>query len=163
MTRTIAFMFAAGIVLMVCECGLNAPGSPVAYDSPRYADVASLADDWRADPALPSIGTPRCESALGDIEIRTATEREWIDDLRLCPVMPDGCSTAQGVCATGTVMHHHGQWLIYLSPGESADGHRITVRHEAAHVLSWCSTGALDSGHGTAAVWGSAGVVWRAM
>ena len=166
MTRTDALMLTvAALALMAFECQLHAPGAPIAYDSPYYDDVTALADDWRVSD-LPSIETQRCADALADIEIRTATEREWIDELRLCPMMPDGCSTAPGcagdVCATGTVMHHHGQWLVYLSPGEDASGHRITTQHEVAHVLSWCTTGALDYGHTDADVWGGAGVVWRA-
>ena len=99
------------------------------------------------------------------IVLRTATEREWVDDLRLCPMTPAGCSRAggcSGTCVTGTVIQHSGRWLVYVSPGESTDGHVVTVRHEVAHVFSWCTTGALDYAHSTPGVWGAAGVVWRA-
>lgn len=51
---------------------------------------------------------------------------------------------------------------VYLSPGESADGHVITVRHEVAHVLSWCTGRGLDYAHAHRDVWGPDGPVWRA-
>lgn len=65
---------------------------------------------------------------------------------------------------------HYGDALPAPHPGESADGHAITVRHEVAHVLSWCTGRGLDYSHSHAAVWGPQGVVhvrpprdpWRA-
>ncbi len=135
-----------------------------ARDRGAARGVDDIAWQWAADPALPTIDTPRCDVALSEIDLRTATEREWIDELRLCPMMPDGCSRAPGCtggCATGVVYRIAGAWRVYLSPGESADGHGITVRHEAAHVLSWCTGRGLDYSHSRADVWGPQGVVWR--
>lgn len=143
-------------------------GYPIAPDSPGWAwlaEVDDMAADWRADPALPSIDTPRCAEQLARLEVRTATEDEWIEQLRLCPRMSGGCSTRCGrgvsTCATGTVTWATGAPRVYLSPGESADGHAVTVRHEVAHVLSWCVGRGIDYGHSHADVWGPQGVVWR--
>lgn len=155
-------------LLALASCVPPWQGTPIDPASPGWvwlAEVADLAVDWRADPALPSIDTPRCERALADLEVRTATEVEWIGDLRLCPRMPDGCSTRCGrgvtTCATGTVTWASGSPVIYLSPGESADGHGVTVRHEVAHVLSGCVGRGVDAWHTHADVWGPQGVVWR--
>lgn len=141
-------------------------GTRIEPDSPGWAwlaEVDDLAADWRADSALPSIDTPRCDNQLATVEVRTATGAEWVEQLGLCPMMPDGCmkGCGTGTCATGTVNWAIGHPVIYLSPGESADGHGITVRHETAHVLSWCVGRGIDYGHSHADVWGPQGVVWR--
>lgn len=155
------------LALALTACAPPWQGSPIEPDSPGWtwlAEVDDIARDWRADSALPSIDTPRCAQQLAGLEVRTATEQEWIDQLRLCPRMEHGCSTRCGdvrVCATGTVMWSSGPPRIYLSPGESADGHGITVRHEVAHVLSWCVGRGIDYGHTHRDVWGPQGVVWR--
>ena len=169
MTRWhIAIILSAALTLMAFECQMSVPGTSLARTpetEPLHAAVDDLARAWAANPALPSIDTPRCDVALSEIELRTATEREWIDELRLCPMMPGGCSTLCGrdvtSCATGVVYRIAGGWRVYLSPGESADGHVVTVRHEVAHVLSWCTGRGLDYGHAHADVWGPEGVVWR--
>lgn len=156
------------LTLALVACVPLTTGTPIAPSSPEWvwlAKVDDLAADWRADPALPSIDTPRCREQLARLDVRTATEREWIDELRLCPMMPGGCSIqcGRGVvgCATGTVNWAEGHPVVFLSPGESADGHGITVRHEVAHVLSWCVGRGIDYGHSHADVWGPQGVVWR--
>jgi hypothetical protein len=126
------------LLLALVACAPPWQGSPIEPGSTEWtwlAEVDDLAADWRADPTLPSIDTPRCAEQLADLEVRTATEAEWIDQLRMCPRMPDGCmkGCGSGTCATGTVNWTTGPPRIYLSPGESADGH----------------------------VWGPQGVVWR--
>lgn len=168
MTRWRTLILTVALALMAFECGLHAAGTPVQPTDPEHAwlvEAEILADDWSADPALPSIDTPRCERALSQVVLHTATEREWIHEIGLCPMTPDGCSTLAGCsgdgCATGHVQYHHGEWVITLSPGEDATGHAHTVRHETAHVLNWCTTGALDYGHSHDDVWGPQGVVWR--
>ena len=161
---TLVMLATAAVVLASwAACDMDAPGT-LATERAWLDAVGEIAADWRADATLASIDTPRCVAALNGIDVRTATEREWVDDLRLCPMTPAGCSRAggcSGTCVTGTVIQHGGRWLVYVSPGESTDGHVVTVRHEVAHVLSWCTTGALDYGHSTPGVWGADGVVWR--
>ena len=163
----IAILLSTALTICAFECQMSVPGTSLARTPETealHAAVDALAWQWAADPALPSIGTPRCDVALSEIDLRTATEREWIDELRLCPMMPAGCSRAPGCtggCATGVVYRIAGAWRVYLSPGGSADGHGVTVRHEAAHVLSWCTGRGLDYGHTHADVWGPQGVVWR--
>jgi hypothetical protein len=82
-------------------------------------------------------------------------------------MMPAGCSTQPecgGVrgCVTGTVAETRNRWRVYLTPGESADGHVVTVRHEVAHILHACSVGSYDVRHTNALVWrGANSVVWR--
>lgn len=165
---TLLMLLSGALTLTAFECGLDATGTRVLPTDPEHAwlvEAEILADDWRADPALPSIDTPRCERAIAAIVLHTATEREWIQELRWCPMMPDGCSTLAGCsgtsCVTGSTVYHHGEWVVYLSPGEDASGHAATVRHETAHVLAYCTTGALDYGHSAPGVWGADGVVWR--
>ena len=165
---TLLMLATAATLLTLWACGMDVPGTPLAVSpetQPLHDAVTALADDWRADATLPSIDTPRCVGALAGLDLRTATEREWVDELRLCPMTPDGCSTLAGCpgdrCATGVVYYQRGQWRVYLSPGEDASGHAVTVRHETAHVLAWCTTGALDYGETLAGVWGARGVVWR--
>ena len=150
------------------SCDYAVPGESIARtpETEHLHDaVDALAYAWEQTPGLPSIDTPRCTVALAEIDLRTATAREWVDDLRLCPRMPDGCTVTRGgcgpSCATGVVYHMQGGWRVYLSPGESADGHAVTVRHEVAHVLSWCTGRGLDHGHTHRDVWGAEGVVWR--
>ena len=161
---TLVMLATAAVVLASwAACDMDAPGT-LATERAWLDAVGEIAADWRADATLASIDTPRCVAALNGIDVRTATEREWVDDLRLCPMTPAGCSTLAGCrayCAAGVAYHIGGRWRVYLSPGESADGHVVTVRHEVAHVLSWCTTGALDYAHSTPGVWGAAGVVWR--
>lgn len=161
---TLVMLGTAAVVLASwAACDADVPGSP-ATDRAWLDAVGELAADWRADATLASLDTPRCADALDGLDVRTATEREWIDELRLCPMTPAGCSTLAGCrayCAAGVAYHIGGRWRVYLSPGESADGHVATVRHEVAHVLSWCTTGALDYGHSAPGVWGADGVVWR--
>lgn len=153
--------YATILVFALASCAPLWQGTLIEPGSPGWvwlAEVDNLAADWRADHALPSIDTPRCAEQLASIEVRTASEDE-------CPRMPHGCSTrcGRGVtgCATGTVTWASGSPAIYLSPGESADGHAVTVRHEVAHVLSWCVGRGIDYGHAHADVWGARGVVWR--
>lgn len=171
MTRWhITILISAALTLCAFECQMSVPGTPLARTPEAealHAAVDTLAWQWAADPALPTIDTPRCDVALSEVDLRTATEREWIDELRLCPMMPGGCSTRCGSgprgCATGVVYRMDGAWRVYLSPGESADGHVATVRHEVAHVLSWCTARGLDYSHSHADVWGPQGVVWRGL
>ena len=161
---TLVMLATAAVVLASwAACDTDAPGVPVTERAWLDA-VGEIAADWRADATLASLDTPRCADALDGLEVRTATEREWVDELRLCPMTPAGCSTLAGCrayCAAGVAYHIGGRWRVYLSPGESTDGHVVTVRHEVAHVLSWCTTGALDYGHSAPGVWGAEGVVWR--
>ena len=166
---SIAFGVLAAWALGLSGCASGLPGDylPHTPETESWHTAArDLVADWRADRALPSLEANRCRDAIAHLEIRTATEDEWIDQLRLCPRMPDGCSTQCGRdvtgCATGTVLWDDWHPRVYLSPGESADGHGITVRHEVAHVLSACTSGGdLDAGHRRPEVWGSSGVVWR--
>lgn len=152
------------ITLSAFECSMHVPGESV-NDASLRSEVDTITDDWRADTSLLSIDTPRCRTALASLDIRTATEREWLDELRLCPMTPDGCSVLDGCtgdrCATGVTYYTQDAWRVYLSPGEDTAGHGQTVRHETAHVLAWCTSGAVDYGHAEAAIWGANGVVWR--
>lgn len=158
----------ACLIAWTSSAGCEAPklGAIVDPPTPWHDAIDALVADWRASD-LPSIDTPRCAHALATLEIRIPDEMEWIDQLRLCPLMPDGCHPAPGCagvwCATGTVGRRGGVWAAYLSPGENADGHAITARHEAAHVLSWCVGRGLDHTHSHDDVWASGmapGVVW---
>jgi hypothetical protein len=145
-------------------CDVGVPGVPTQREE-LHAAADALAMDWAQDATLPPIDTPRCQDALEGVDIREATEREWIDELRLCPMMPDGCSAAcgRGVtgCVAGVVYWMGGRPRVFLSPGETADGHVIAVRHEVAHVLSWCTDRGLDYAHAHADVWGADGIVWE--
>lgn len=159
---------ALACLLAWTSCDTAIPGEPIARTEATeawHAAVDDVAHAWESTPGLPSIDTPRCTVALAEVDLREATPREWVDDLRLCPRMPDGCTVTRGgcgaTCATGVTYRMRGGWRVYLSPGESADGHVITVRHEVAHVLSWCSRGYEDAGHTHRDVWGAAGPVWR--
>lgn len=137
-------------------------GTPVTYD-PWIQAVSDIQEDWRNDPTLPSIDTPHCQQALEGLEVRQATEQEWADRLRLCPYVEGGCSTiydcSGAVCATGTVQEQAGAFRVFLSPAENADGHVITVRHEVAHVLNWCTVGHFFA-H-PPHIFGGTGVVWK--
>jgi len=166
---TTALMLAtAATLLLLWACGMDVPGTPLAVTAdtqPWHDAVGAAADAWRADPTLPSIDTSRCADALAHIDLRMATEREWLDDLPYCPMTEHGCSTLAGCsgssCVTGTVYRQSGAWRVLLSPGEDASGHAVTVRHEVAHVLSWCTSGDLDYAHAVDAVWRTVpGVVW---
>lgn len=169
MTRWhVTILLSAALTLCAFECQMSVPGATLERTPETealHAAVDELAWTWEQDPALPSIDTPRCAVALAEVDLRTATEAEWVDELRICPMMPDGCSSRCGPgppgCATGVVYRMAGGWRVYVSPGESADGHGVTVRHEVAHVLSWCTGRGLDYGHTHRDVWGAQGVVWR--
>lgn len=84
--------------------------------------------------------------------------------LAIDPMTTTGCSTMGACpgdrCVTGSMVITGCDIVtIFLSPGEDASGHRITVRHEMAHALSGCTTGSLDSGHADRRVWD--GIVWQ--
>lgn len=164
----IAIILSAAITLCAFECQMSVTGESLSRTpetQPWLDAVHDAADAWRADPALPTIDTPRCATALASIDLRMATEREWIDELPYCPMTAAGCSTLAGCpgdrCVTGTLYQQSGAWRVILSPGEDASGHAVTVRHEVAHVLSWCTMGSTDPGHLVDAVWRTVpGVVW---
>lgn len=170
MTRYDVIMLGTALACLLAwtSCDYAIPGEPIARTADTeawHAAVDDIAHAWESAPGLPSIDTPRCALALAEVDLRTATDREWVDDLRVCPRMPDGCTVTRGgcgsACVTGVVYRMRGGWRVYLSPGASADGHAATVRHEVAHVLSWCTGRGLDSAHTQRDVWGPQGVVWR--
>ena len=145
------------ITLFLTACTTTLPGVAVLPTDPLQLEVTDFMRDWR-EAHLPDTNARCTDRELSNTVIHHATEHEWIDWLRLCPRMENGCSTqcGEGVigCATGTVIYEDGAFHIFLSPGENSDGHRYTVRHEMAHAMSWCSSGNLDRGHhGT--VWSS--------
>lgn len=153
-------------------CGPGPKGTVVPVTDAWYAAVRNTADDWRSEPSLPSIDNARCELWLATVEIRVVPMLEWPDTFGMCPYGPDGCYRGapcdrpeMTTCVTGTVHWYGDTPVIYLTPDENADGHVITVRHEAAHMLSACSSPNgrdLDQGHTRALVWrGSDSVVWR--
>ena len=151
------------LIVLLIACGVDIPGTPLPVTPETQAwheAVVTVVADWRADSTLLSIDTEKCTRALGGLELRTATEREWINGLRLYPYMPGGCPARAGggLCATGVVYFMDNQFRVFLSPGENTDGHVITVRHEVIHVLSWCTTGSLDHTHSNTNMWA---VVWR--
>lgn len=154
-------------VLALTACVTPPPLTALPAEHPWTAATHQLADDWEAHPTLPTLETPLCRRYVEQVRVVHTTEQEFAHHTGFCPMTSTGCSTMGGCpgtrCVTGSVVITGGDVpTILLSPGENADGHVATVRHEMAHVLSACTTGAFDSGHRDARVWGtSCGVVWR--
>lgn len=180
MKRDIAWLVFGWVVIMASVyasiamggCGPGPKGTVIASTDAWYAAIRDTADDWRSEPSLPSIDNARCELWLATVEIRVVPMLEWPDTFGMCPYGPDGCYRGapcdrpeMTTCVTGTIHWYGDSPVIYLTPDENADGHVITVRHEAAHMLSACSSPGgrdLDQGHTRALVWrGSDSVVWR--
>jgi hypothetical protein len=161
-------LLAMAITLGAFECNEHLPGEPIARTPETeawHAAIDDVAEDWASEPSLPSLDRRRCDEALAEVELRMASEDEWIGHLRICPRMPDGCSTRCGrvvECNTGTVAELRNRWRVILSPGEDASGHELTVRHEVAHILSACTGRGIDALHTSDLIWrGPGSVVWR--
>lgn len=154
-------------VLALTACVTPPPLAALPSEDPWTVAAHQLAEDWELHPTLPTLETPLCRRYVGQVRVVHTTEQEFADHTGFCPMTRSGCSTMGGCpgtrCVTGSVIITGGDVpTIFLSPEENADGHVATVRHEMAHVLSACTTGAFDSGHRDARVWGgSCGVVWR--
>lgn len=127
-----------------------------------------VSQQWNQRSTLPNVNLNNCP-LTNNYVIRVATEKEWMEHLGMCPYVQGGCSNTPPcdrveTCATGT-MRVAGQGIqrnkrlhIILSPGENADGHVITARHEMAHYLLGCASGDIDYGHTNREVW--SGVIW---
>lgn len=148
------------------------PGTEVdrlTYGAEMYNSVDFMvSQQWNQRSTLPNINSSNCPLTSNYV-IRVATEEEWMNSLGMCPYVEGGCSRkppcdSVSTCATGT-MRVAGQGIqrnkrlhIILSPGENADGHVITARHEMAHYLLGCATNNIDYGHTNREVW--QGVIW---
>lgn len=125
------------------ECQMVAPGVDVQEDSPLWEEVPSLLSDWDELGFEPI--ESHCLSQIQSLKIRTMSVEEWFS-FGLCPCMPEGiylreCSHLT-TCATGTYFVDHNDIPhIYVSDGEDSSGHRITVRHELAHIINRCNGG----------------------
>lgn len=165
--RWSVLVFLLATFLMAFECQQEVTGTSIENTIETrhlFWAVEDLVEDWKADPTLENIDTPRCHIAIEDVDLRTATEQEWIRELSVCPYTDSGCSNLAGCsewCVTGITFFLRDRWRIVLSPGENADGHVITVRHEMCHVLLACSTGDSDVFHIRRDVFGAGGVIWR--
>ena len=151
---------------LLCACITPPPLQALPQGAPWHTAALQLAEDWEAHPELPTLETGLCQRYVTQVRVVHTTEAEFAHHTGYCPRLEGGCSTMGGCpgtsCVTGSVIITGGDVpTIFLSPGENADGHRITVRHEMAHVLTACTTGAFDSGHTDKRVWGAAGIVWQ--
>ncbi|TXH10969.1 MAG: hypothetical protein E6R03_14775 [Hyphomicrobiaceae bacterium] len=138
------------IPLFLTACTTNLPGTVALPEDPLQLEVQDFVQDWKAA-NLGDVSRHCSAREIAGTTVHRTVEDDWFDWLGLCPRMENGCSqrsTCAGrTCTTGTVIHSNGAFRIFVSPGENADGHRYTVRHEMAHALSWCSTRSEDHGH----------------
>lgn len=158
-------MRTALLTLLLLGCVTPPPLTALDTSSPWHQAALDLAVDWEAHPTLPTLATPLCRGYIRQVRVVHTTEEEFGHHTGYCPLTEHGCSTMAACpgtrCVTGAVViTGRDVPTIFLSPGENADGHRITARHEMAHVLSACTSGAFDSGHRDQRVWGAAGIVW---
>lgn len=168
--RWSVLLFLLATFLLAFKCQQEIPGTSIENTEETqhlFWAVEDLVENWRSDPTLENIDSPRCDRAIADLDLRTASVEEWISELRVYPYTEEGCSSRGGpcvsTCATGVVYFMDDRFRIFLSPGENSDTHVYTTRHEVAHVLSWCTTGSLDYSHSNSSVWGSNGVVRRGL
>lgn len=163
------YRYVMGIVLLFGSCQ-EAWGESTSRTAALEGEPERMALAWAQDPALPSIWQPDCARIVRDVEIREATEEEWIDRARLCPLLEDGSYSTMGGClgtsaATATTQNvdngirHPKTPVIYLAPGTSADGDVAAVWHELGHLF--CSCTSLPTDHSDQRVWGGDGIVWR--
>lgn len=150
--------------LLLAGCVTAPPLTALDTSSPWHAEALDLAADWEAHPELPTLETPLCRRYVDRVRVVHTTEQQFGDQTGFCPMTTTGCSTMGACpgdrCVTGSMVITGCDIVtIFLSPGEDASGHRITVRHEMAHALSGCTTGSLDSGHADRRVWD--GIVWQ--
>ena len=151
------------LFLFAFECQMEVPGTVLPREDALYSEVYVLEDAWERRETLPPL-TAACYRDAEEVVITQLGEQEFIDQARLCPMTDHGCSNigvcAYKICATATFTYAFGHPTIYLSPGESADGHEVSVRHEMAHMFNGHTTGDWDS-HTNPEVFGAMGVVWR--
>lgn len=154
------------LIILVCAfltgCVSPPPLTALPETDPWHAAALEFAHDWEEHPTLPTLETDLCQRYVRQVRVAHTTEQEFAHQTGFCPMTPAGCSTMGQCpgdrCVTGSlVITGRDVVTILLSPGEDSAGHRITVRHEMAHALSACTTGAFDSGHRDARVWS---LVW---
>lgn len=151
------------MTLAFVGCITAPPLTALDAKNPWYTEALDIAADWEAHPELPTLDTPLCRRYVERVRVVHTTEQEFGDQTGFCPMTEYGCSTRWACpgdrCVTGSVIVTGGDIVtIFLSPGEDASGHDITVRHEMAHALSACTTGNYDYGHVDRRVWD--GLVW---
>lgn len=162
---------AIGVILLFGSCQ-EAWGESTSRTTALEGEPERMALAWAQDDALPSIWQPGCARVVRDVEIRVASEDEWISRLRLCPLLEDGTHSTAGGCtgtasATATVgtvdrgPRRPKTPVIYLAPGVGPDGDVAAVWHELGHLLSACSGLGPQRSHSDPAVWGGDGIVWR--
>ena len=169
--------------LTTASCGPKPPGDVIpneeappgtevdrlTYGAEMYRSVDFMvSQQWNQRSTLPAVNASNCP-LINDYVIRVATEEDWMEKLGMCPYVEGGCSQTPpcdtvSTCATGTMrvagggIQRNKRLHIILSPGENADGHVITARHEMAHYLMSCAAGDIDYGHTNREVW--QGVIW---
>lgn len=154
------------MILFLAACVSPPPLTALDTASPWHAAALDLAADWEAHETLPTLDTPLCRDYVQQVRVVHTTEQEFGDHTGYCPMTANGCSTMAACpgdhCVTGSTITTGGNIVtIFLSPGEDASGHVITVRHEMAHALFACTTGATDPKHLDDRVWSAAGIVWQ--
>lgn len=155
---------ALGLAALFSACVSPPPLTALDRGHSWHDEALDLAADWEAHPELPTLATPLCQRYVTQVRVVLTTEAEFGHHTGFCPMTPTGCSTMGACpgdrCVTGSlVISGRDIVTILLSPGEDSGGHRITVRHEMAHALFACTTGAFDSGHLDRRVWD--GLVWQ--
>lgn len=176
-------------LLLLVGCGPAVRGNildPVKY--PLWYDaIPSFVNDWNEYEAseenpdsgpwyLPSIASEECQRWIAETQIvQYSSAQEWMDNRGTCPCMPAG-ETSPVPCngrehtsciyasfeVTGPLGPNSKRPYIFLAPGESADGHMFSVRHEMAHILAGCVGWDGDIGHNHPILWdGGRGLVWR--
>lgn len=176
------------LFLFLMACGPSVNGTVLSPDIHKtwYDAIDTFVDDWNAQEAhpanppigsfwhLPSIQGETCQRWIRETSIvQYESAQEWMDNRGTCPCMPPGevaptpCDERRGCVAgsfsvTGPAGPRSKRPYIFLSPGETADGHEITVRHEMAHILAGCIGWDGDIGHARQVLWnGQYGLVWR--